>query len=168
MDMDLVGYQFTWESGRGFERWVEVRIDRALVSQQWAYYFTNAKLSNLELSPSDHCPSMLELIHKVHGPRMRKFKFENAWLREPLCKQVVKDNWEICCNIVIQSKIRHCGEILLQWGFEYTGNFRLLIQDCKRHIRSLKQGRDLNSIKSYEEEQKKLFEILAQREVFWR
>lgn len=30
LDMDLVGYQFTWEKGRGTEEWMEVRLDRAL------------------------------------------------------------------------------------------------------------------------------------------
>lgn len=55
--------------------------------------------------------------------RKKKFKFENAWLTEPMCKQLVLESWENDDNADIQGKIKNCGEKLLQWGSELTSKF---------------------------------------------
>ncbi|XP_074337471.1 uncharacterized protein LOC141674665 [Apium graveolens] len=60
MDMDLCGYQYTWERGSSSESSIEVRLDRALVNQAFLSMFANARLTNLEVSTSDHCPIWLE------------------------------------------------------------------------------------------------------------
>lgn len=60
-DMDLIGYPFTWERGSGTADHIEVRPDRALVSTSFMNKFPEAKLINLEISTSDHCPIILEL-----------------------------------------------------------------------------------------------------------
>ncbi|XP_060969989.1 uncharacterized protein LOC115713780 [Cannabis sativa] len=59
-DMELTGYPFTWEKGRGTQNWVEVRLDRALITPTFSQVFPLAVLTNLELSSSDHCPILLE------------------------------------------------------------------------------------------------------------
>ncbi|KAK1376764.1 hypothetical protein POM88_032957 [Heracleum sosnowskyi] len=59
-DMYLNGYPFTWERNRGTAQWIEVRLDRALISPDFLNMFPDAKLTNLEVSTSDHCPIMLE------------------------------------------------------------------------------------------------------------
>ncbi|XP_060961018.1 uncharacterized protein LOC133031516 [Cannabis sativa] len=68
-DMELNGYPYTWERGRGTDSWVEARLDRAVVSQGWISKFPLAKLYNLEVSTSDHCPLHLvpvsEPIHHL-------------------------------------------------------------------------------------------------------
>lgn len=61
--MDLIGYPFTWERGSGTADHVEVRLDRALVSIDFMHKFPEAKLINLEISTSDHCPILLELYN---------------------------------------------------------------------------------------------------------
>ena len=38
-DLGYVGYAYTWERGRGTTRWVEERLDRALVSADWKHLF---------------------------------------------------------------------------------------------------------------------------------
>lgn len=42
-DMELQGHQFTWERGRGTDAWLEIRLDRALVSSNWLELFPYAK-----------------------------------------------------------------------------------------------------------------------------
>lgn len=43
MDMELCGYQYTWERGFGTNKHIEVRLDRALVSQDFLTLFKDAK-----------------------------------------------------------------------------------------------------------------------------
>ncbi|XP_074336904.1 uncharacterized protein LOC141674077 [Apium graveolens] len=48
-DMEMNGYQFTWERNHGTKDWVEIKLDRALVTQAWADNFQDAVLTNLEI-----------------------------------------------------------------------------------------------------------------------
>ncbi|KAK1398276.1 hypothetical protein POM88_008139 [Heracleum sosnowskyi] len=85
-DMALVGHQFTWEKGRDTEDWMEVRLDRALTNMAWLNMFPLAKLYNLEGTPSDHSPILLIPQIIAHGNAQYRFKFENAWMMEPMCE----------------------------------------------------------------------------------
>ncbi|KAL8118945.1 hypothetical protein AgCh_016437 [Apium graveolens] len=124
-DMDLIGYPFTWERGSTAADRIEVRLDRALISANFQNMFPEAKLYNLEVSTSDHCPILLDLHSTIFGFQTKSFRFENAWLREPMCQRIVEDVWS-------------------------SGR------------------RDDESLATLREEQKKLSEIYAQQEVFWR
>lgn len=61
MDLDLVGHPFTWEKSRGTSAWVELRLDRALVTQKWLEAHNEATLFNIEVSTFDHTPIFLEV-----------------------------------------------------------------------------------------------------------
>ncbi|XP_062099843.1 uncharacterized protein LOC133805695 [Humulus lupulus] len=153
--------------GFGTNRWVEVRIDRALSSHSWLHMFPMAKLFNLELSTSDHSPLLLEPRFTQSSPLEKKFHFENAWLREPVFQQIVSDVWDSCTNRDIQGKLAYCGQVLGNWGKEVTGNFNQRINLCKKNLRRLKGRRDVGAVQRYKEEQQKLYEALTQKEIFW-
>lgn len=60
--MELHGYPFTWEKLKGIDKWIEIRLDRALVSRSWSETFQDVKLTNLEVTTSDHCPILLKPV----------------------------------------------------------------------------------------------------------
>ncbi|KAK1382627.1 Endonuclease/exonuclease/phosphatase family protein [Heracleum sosnowskyi] len=101
-DMDLQGYPYTWERGHGTDKWVEIRLDRAIASRTWLEVYKDAKLVNLNVTTSDHSPILLEPVIANLAPRTRKLKFENAWLREPVCKLIVEDSWRKNQNEMLQ------------------------------------------------------------------
>lgn len=167
--MDLVGHQFTWERGRGTAEWMEVRIDRDLVSQDWLNIFTLAKLHNLEDSStsSDHSPILLETIPVVHRPGIRRFRFENAWLSEPMCVQIVRDNWTGYNELGVMDKIQICREKLGNWGKEITNKFGKRIRLCKGELNQLRNKTDAISVARFKEVKKQLHRIFDQQEIFW-
>lgn len=168
MDMDLVGYPFTWERVTETSELIEVRLNRALISVDFLNIFKDAKLLNLEVTTSDHCPILLEM-HKVNiVAQVKRFRFENAWLREPMCQKIVEEVWNNSSNQSFYAKIEECSEILSKWGKEITGSFKNRINHCKKAIRILKGRKDSISIEALKKEQKNLSEIYAQQEVFWR
>lgn len=64
--------------------WIEVRLDRAVVTESWLNDFPLAKLYNLEGSTSDHSPIIL-VPKKIEARQVQDlFKFENAWLIDPM------------------------------------------------------------------------------------
>lgn len=92
-DIELIGYSYTWERGRGTDNWVEVKLDRAVGDSNFLNAYAGVKLTNLEISTSDHCPIFLEPMEVFHTVPTKTFRFENAWLREPMCKQIVEEVW---------------------------------------------------------------------------
>lgn len=100
--------------------------------------FPLAKLYNLEVSSSDHSPILLLLEVCAKNVGRRKFQFENAWLTEPMCKQLVLENWEEGSGENIQHKVKLCSEKLDQWGREVTGKFSSRIKSCKMELKRLR------------------------------
>uniref|UniRef100_A0A803NYG3 Endonuclease/exonuclease/phosphatase domain-containing protein n=1 Tax=Cannabis sativa TaxID=3483 RepID=A0A803NYG3_CANSA len=97
-DLKLHGYAFTWERGRGTAHHVEIRLDKALVTQHWLDLFPNAILSNCDFSSSDHTPIFLQPEISSCVNQLKLFRYENAWSREPYCQQIVKSCWEEHAN----------------------------------------------------------------------
>lgn len=62
LDINLISYLFTCERGHGTDNWIEVRLDRALVTTGFINCFKKAKLTNMEITTYDHCPILLDLI----------------------------------------------------------------------------------------------------------
>ncbi|XP_060960883.1 uncharacterized protein LOC133031409 [Cannabis sativa] len=79
--------------------------------------FTSAKLHNLEISTSDHAPILMVMVPTVGHNFVKRFWFENAWLRASLYYQIVKDSWEICGADDVMYKVQFFGEKLADWGF---------------------------------------------------
>lgn len=106
IDLELFGHQYTWERGRGTEIWTEVRLDRALITASWLNLFPLVKLYNVEGSTFNHSPILLIPEAKKEKGEKRKFRFENAWLTEPICRRLVLESWEVEDDIDIQTKIK--------------------------------------------------------------
>ncbi|KAF4349039.1 hypothetical protein F8388_019524 [Cannabis sativa] len=71
-----------------------------------------------------------------------RFRFENAWIGEPMCEQIIRDTWTSSPHLDLQAKLNRCGQLLQQWGSEITGNFSSRIKACKANLKNLKRRRD--------------------------
>ncbi|KAH9678676.1 reverse transcriptase domain-containing protein [Citrus sinensis] len=167
-NLGMSGYQFTWERSWGSEDWVENRLDRALASNSWIHLFSKAKVISLETSCSDHLSIFLDPVPMERTPRSKKFRFENSWLRESDCFEVVKDRWASSIGVPIQNKIGSCGSALLRWGNHLTQDFRVRILECKRKMALFRGNRDSASVDSFIEARKHYNELLHSHEIFWK
>ncbi|XP_074347517.1 uncharacterized protein LOC141686377 [Apium graveolens] len=111
-----------------------------MTNSDWLSMFPMAKLYNLEGSSSDHSP--IFLIPQV-SPRLNtqfRFKFENAWMSEPMCEVIVRDGWSGEVDNNILQKIKICSQNLAVWGKEITGNFSGRIKACKAEMKQFRGG----------------------------
>ncbi|KAL8157814.1 hypothetical protein AgCh_002506 [Apium graveolens] len=145
-DVELYGHQYTWERGRNTDAWLEIRLDRALANTDWFDSFPAAKLYNLEGSSSDHSHIFPELLNRSKDIVRKRFCFENAWLTEPLCRQIVKYSWEENGVTDICDKVKFRGVDLESWGKEITACFSRRIKECKQKLKQLRNKRDLHSL----------------------
>ncbi|KAJ9184743.1 hypothetical protein P3X46_004439, partial [Hevea brasiliensis] len=111
-DIPLHVYPFTWERGRGIDRWIRERLDRSLVSPLWLSLFENCKLSTLQASVSDHSPILLETDYGRWTGKTWRFQIENFWLSHSDICDVVKDFWDETVGEQISKCILLCGHKL--------------------------------------------------------
>ncbi|KAL8097756.1 hypothetical protein AgCh_030760 [Apium graveolens] len=132
-DLDLTGHQFTWERGRNTANWLEIRLDRAIVTGDWLYLFPMAKLYNLKGSPSDHSPIFLE-------PK----------------------SWGEDIESIITQKVKQCGEKLEDYyeGLfrSAQGNVEEVVNTVTKKI-TTEQNMDLMKEISEEEVKSALFQM---------
>lgn len=114
-DLDLIGYPFTWEKSRGSFGWTEIRLDRAMVNSKWWEEFQSAQLFNLEITLSDHSPILLQPTEVRNYNQVRRFRFENAWLTDLKCIDLVKENWTIGLSNSVRDKLERCKVVLDDW-----------------------------------------------------
>ncbi|XP_074352348.1 uncharacterized protein LOC141691513 [Apium graveolens] len=140
-DLDIIGHQFTWEKERNTDYWG---------------------------SPSDHSSLLLCPEIQLRRNKRRPFRFENAWLTEPMCSQIIKDCWEEEEDSTILQKLSKCAESLNVWGKEITGSFNSRIKHCKATLKLLRGKRDAWPVAEFENTRQQLFLVLDQKKIFRR
>ena len=163
----MVGYSYTWEKSRGSQNFVAEKLDRALASTSWHNLFTNADVHNEEALWSDHSAICLQLGNPK-APYIPKFRFENAWLREGECRQVVVRSWGRHHGEFILCKIFACGEELQTWGRNQRILFKKKIRLCHNRIQWLKLQAGNSSATQILGARKELGVLLAQQEDYWK
>ncbi|XP_074346913.1 uncharacterized protein LOC141685724 [Apium graveolens] len=117
---------------------------------------------------SDHSPILLIPQVTPIAHIQYRFKFENAWMTEPLCEVIVREGWQSIDETDILQKIKSYSQSLSLWGKEITGNFSGRIRECKAILKQYRGGRDDNSKEKFKAAKTELTKIFSQREIFWR
>ncbi|KAJ8624647.1 hypothetical protein MRB53_033177 [Persea americana] len=108
-------------------------------------------------------PNPLGHIHKS-----KTFRFENLWLREVDCVDVIRNSWISSAGSPIQREISMCGSALLEWGGHLARDFRNRMSDCKRRMVLLRGRRDQEGMDEFTETRNRYNAILHSHEVFWK
>lgn len=167
-DFPFDGHQFTWEKSRGTPNWVEEKLDRILVSDGWLDVFGEAKATSLEASQSDHIPIILWPVPSIFTRPGKKFKFENLWLREEQCREVVLFSWRNSIGLNILDRINHCGEAVGKWGNDYARKFQSRIKDSKLRMGLFRNRHDPHGLRGFIEAQKEYLYLLEQQNSYWK
>ncbi|XP_031131672.1 uncharacterized protein LOC116033057 [Ipomoea triloba] len=167
-DLGMVGYQFTWERGRGTDRWVEERLDRAVGTLDWCVAFNEATVHNIHTLSSDHSAICLDPEARLVNRVRRHFKFEAAWLLDEDCRKVVEQSWGFSSGLAFERKISNCGKDLWRWGGDYFSKFGRKIQKLRGILEQLRGSRRDEDVFRYHQVEGELRRLLAQEEIFWR
>ncbi|KAM6577555.1 hypothetical protein CsatB_029392 [Cannabis sativa] len=93
IDLELRGYPFTWEHGKGADHCIEIRLDKANVTHDWLDIFNHSTLTNIGYTCSDHAPIFLQPETISQAAPFHCFRYKNVWSCEPICSQLVEDCW---------------------------------------------------------------------------
>ena len=167
-DLGFIGDKFTWEKSRGTTRWVQERLDRGLANQSWCDLFPLAEIRVIEVATSDHLPLFLQLNKQVYVPRNRRFKFENVWIKEKDCFNVVKNSWEQTEGKEILERISYCCLKLDEWGGGISQEYKRKMIEYRAKLRKLRSERDTAGIEEYNKVRWEYLSLLEKQEVYWK
>ncbi|XP_074377752.1 uncharacterized protein LOC141719274 [Apium graveolens] len=152
MDLGYTGEKYTWERSRGTDRWIQERLDRGLVNKEWRDLFPDAEVRVLKVSTSDHLPLYLQLNRQVYVPKARRFKFENMWIREKECRNIVQECWsKEGVNDIIDKMLECCAK-LEEWGGGMAKEMRTQLANYRKDLRKFRSRRDSEGIQKYNQE----------------
>lgn len=136
-DQVVVGRRFTWyhPNGRSMSR-----IDRVLVSEEWRHYWGDCTLWVLPRDVSDHCPLVLNVEGWDWGPK--PFRFNNFWLENRKCKEVVEEVWRSSnltgwMGYVLKEKLKVLKGKLKEWHTEEYGGMEERVKALRDEIEEL-------------------------------
>ncbi|KAL8125715.1 hypothetical protein AgCh_013104 [Apium graveolens] len=167
-DLGFSGHRFTWERGRGTDQWIQERLDRGLANTAWRNLFPDAVIKVVEVSTSDHLPLFLHLNKKIYVPKSRRFKFENLWLREKDCKEIVESSWNEERDASILWKIHNCSNKLEEWGGGIVKEFKQNLQNARNEMRRFRARKDRYGVRKYDIAMQEYHELLKRQEVYWQ
>ena len=92
-DLGFSGHPFTYDNRRSGRANVQVRLDRAVASNDWRDMFMQASVAHLVSSASDHSPLLLKFsLEQDRRPRSSR-RYELMWERSPALEAIITKSW---------------------------------------------------------------------------
>ncbi|XP_042984826.1 uncharacterized protein LOC122313683 [Carya illinoinensis] len=141
-DLGFKGNQFTWRNGRGGEWRICERLDRVLANQPWFDFFLSAGVSHGVAAYSDHSPIwVITEADSDHGHFKCPFRFEEIWVGEKGCEDIIKANWRGVegghdLDHIIHN-IKECGTQLNLWNRNCFGNVQKQLKLARLNMEML-------------------------------
>lgn len=85
----LQGRKYTWSNMQPSN--LLQKIDWVFSSNAWTLKFPDTTMKGLEMTPSDHCPCLVNIATQI--PRPKAFRSENYWLKLPDFSQILAQTW---------------------------------------------------------------------------
>ncbi|RYQ96673.1 hypothetical protein Ahy_B08g092519 [Arachis hypogaea] len=115
LDLGFVGHSFTWTNNQPGEMNIQERLDRAVATIDWTEAFPETIVRHLQRYRSDHCPLLIDVTGQENKRRRNRpniFRFEEMWLQNQECKEVICKSWVE--QLIDQETIRWREDIIRQ------------------------------------------------------
>lgn len=98
----------------------------------------------------------------------RSFKFENLWLKERNCRDLVANCWDGTRGLQLLERLESCSRVLWDWGKKTTINFLPKLNYWAKRMENLRNCTDQNSTRLFSEAQRNYLRLLEQENYYWK
>jgi hypothetical protein len=171
-DLGFQGDIFTWTNNQEGTDHIKERLDRYCASTNWITKFPRFTNYHLLNSTSDHNPILLvfgtnlDFRNDSHS-KMRTKRFENIWVQDTNCSQIIKDTWDQSRGETHQ-KLQQVMDNLANWGKTNYGSIPKDIKSTQATLQDLKsQTPSRETINIIQQMESKLDGLLLKEEQWW-
>ncbi|XP_057444580.1 uncharacterized protein LOC130736815 [Lotus japonicus] len=160
---------YTWSNNRPLPHTIEERIDRALANSNWQQSWKSIQVTHIPRFDSDHSPITIScsLKQKKKRKRVRLYRFEEMWLKDADCKEVIATSWRHTRGGA-DRRLTATGANLDAWGEARFGNPTRKVNKLKDKLKSLhEQDQTEAVILETKKTESELHEFLQHEEIFW-
>ncbi|KAK1378466.1 hypothetical protein POM88_025210 [Heracleum sosnowskyi] len=173
--LDYHGTHFTW-SRNTVDGCIKERLDWAIANEEWVECFPNNRLTHLDFFHSDHRALYLCLQDSTElsflNRKRKRFRFENIWVREPDCQDIITASWKTSDQsalLLVIDNIKECTLKLASWNQSKFGSLAKDIKQTHKRIIALREVQDqIDNIEELKKMERKLNDLLYKEEVFWK
>lgn len=171
-DLGFVGQHFTWCNGRLRDHRTLLRLDRVMANASWFELFQEARVRHCSMSSSDHCLLMLTQKNgQPKKPGRKRFLFEEMWVRELGCREVVEGAWDPYrggADYKIMYRLKNCQLSLQSWNWRVFGNVNRILKQKQDRLQQLENlSRLLENAKEIQGLRKEINKLLVREEIMW-
>lgn len=83
------GRKYTWSNMQPSP--LLQKIDWIFTSNSWSLKYLDTAATGLEMTPSDHCPCLVNISTEI--PRLKIFRFKNYWLKLQDFQEILNQAW---------------------------------------------------------------------------
>ncbi|KAM6563234.1 hypothetical protein CsatB_023232 [Cannabis sativa] len=177
-EIPAVGDEFTWARNRKSASSLKERLDWCFINHVWRDNFVWPKLSHLDYYGSDHRVLLAEidfnLTPPAQAPRKTRFRFEQFWLKDKECYEIISNSWlhssETDPASRLVSSLRVCANNLHDWHYRKFGKMKQDIKLAQKTVHGLNTSASSDpdfSAKVHSAESI-LDELLANEEQYWQ
>lgn len=129
--------------------------------------FPCAAITVMDVSSSDHLPLNLQLNRTMYVPRTQRFRFENMWLKDKECLNIIQVCWTSMKDHNIIDKIQYYCFKLEEWGGGTVKEFKAKLREYKSKLRQLRSRRYVHGVRQYNEVRRDFLKLLERQEIYW-
>lgn len=104
------------------------RLDQGVANNNWFLKYPGSRVYHLHCSSSDHSPLLINLSNLDPPPQKKIFRFEEMWLSDERCVEIVEASWSSfeygTSDSEILNRIDRCGKDLSWWNRNIFLNVR--------------------------------------------
>ena len=150
-----------------------LRLDRALVMQEWIDHYRDMRVHHLVESTSDHCALLITDSFVPQSPKKRRFQFEAMWTRRDECRDIIKAAWNESVELHnpngMVTGLKQYADGLSKWNRLVFGLVPRQIQAKRKALNELvlrdhdgTNGREINNLR------KEINDLLDCEEIMWQ
>ena len=122
--IELHGLEYTWTNRRSRKGLIQVRLDRALISNDWFFNYKCSFSSQVGVG-SDHYPIFL-LANPINSKKNYPFRFEKMWTLHSNLETLIKEWWGIKVEgttmFRVATKLKNVKKNIKIWNKNTFGN----------------------------------------------
>ncbi|KAL5574544.1 hypothetical protein UlMin_016243 [Ulmus minor] len=175
-DLGFRGPKFTWCRGN-VTNLIQERLDKMLGNRDWMHLFPNSRVHHLNLRGSDHRPLLVELLRADEFSFIGKswkrgrFHFEEAWVDEAGCSNIIKEHWNSRSADSLDGvarKLRSCASDLEQWNLDSFRSLKLQVRKMKTAFDRIDKQLSSHNWKEHQRLEKALSALRYKEERYWK